>query len=306
MRSAPRGPHACAALSCERLLLAALRNGARGTVHSVFARVVNVLGDDRALWTLAARGLDDAPATVRIDVDAFDAAGVRVGDAVVASADLVRIGDRTAVTLGAATPWDARLPDYPVDTATLRGNVALLRAEAAAWTLRHSSTAPGVSAGIASTLLHAHGQRLGEALAHQDRDGARTHARALLGLGPGLTPAGDDFLLGVFAIVNLPRGPFERMKPVCGEIVTEAPSRTNAISLAALAAAARGRVRESIQALLCEMAGGRREAASQALARVLAIGATSGGDIVAGLLCALDAALQTPRTAAHAFAVLRG
>jgi hypothetical protein len=66
---------------------------------------------------------------------------------------------------------------------------------------------------------------------------------------------------------------------------------TNAISHAAVAAAARGEVRQSVARLLACMHGGDRQEICPALDDVLAIGSSSGTDIAWGVVCGLDVML---------------
>lgn len=125
--------------------------------------------------------------------------------------------------------------------------------------------------------------RLRASLLRADFGAARASAAAMIGLGPGLTPSGDDFLVGLFATLNIALSPCYPLRAICGEVVAFARSSTNAISVAALANAARGRVRESIGALARELIDGTPAGLGDALDRVLAIGATSGAEIAAGL-----------------------
>jgi len=259
----------------ERLLDAWRREGFKGTVHSVFDRVVNLADESGALVSLAARSLYNAPNTLIVDAPSFNAFALRAGmDSATRGAMICVEECRLAVGFDAAAAWRAWLPDHPNDETRLRANLAAVRAELRADT---------------STLLAAPAAAIARAVRQDDREGLRAHARAVLGLGPGLTPSGDDFLVGLFAVLNLAHGPRMHWRDLCSEVVAEASSRTHAISLAALHEAARGRVRESISHLLRELVGGQRAGVAGALARVLAIGATSGRDIVAGIVCAMTA-----------------
>ena len=155
---------------------------------------------------------------------------------------------------------------------------------------------PGFGAAMATVLAERTGT-LCAALCRGDADAACEHGKRVVGLGPGLTPSGDDFLVGLFAVLHLPGSPCERFRAICAEIVDQTSSGTNAISAAALRAAAAGRVRQSIGAFIHELMHGRREGLLAALARVLAIGSTSGSDIVAGIVSGLEINLQVGEVA---------
>ncbi len=262
-----------------------------GRVHSVFERVVNVdIGDGRLL-TLANRDADDAPDTVVVDVATWRAPHLAAGTEVDLAPDAIRLGHRIVVTLASARPWSARLPPYPDDDATVRANLPLAREHLE----RHGSgigLTRSITAAVPSTLeqaLVAAFQRatreLCAALARNAVPPAIDEAIGrLIGLGPGLTPAGDDFLLGLLTALNIPGSPRADLRYIGAAAVACAARRTNRISLAALHHAANGRVRDRIvhlcRTLMYDSAGTMRAA----LDGVLRIGASSGTDISLGLL----------------------
>jgi len=120
-------------------------------------------------------------------------------------------------------------------------------------------------------------------------------AQRLLGLGPGLTPSGDDFLVGVFAVMNLRGGPLHACQGVCQEIMRPASRLTNEISLAALKQAANGRVRDCIVELIDALAYGTPEQLIPRIDAVLRIGSSSGTDIAMGIYAGLELSCQYKR-----------
>ena len=289
--------HAMHALSIDAALLPKLREPRfRGVVHSVFERVVNVEGADGALFTIASRDLDDAPDSLVVDTAGFGATGIAQGDRVDITASAIAIAMRIGIRLDRAKSWHAALPAYPADDSTLRGNLAIVRRQIG----RPSLGAQASTGGAPSTLacatvatLERQADLLCAALCRGDLAAASAHGRAMIGMGPGLTPSGDDFLVGLFAVLQLPGNPAYCREDFCVAAIADIERRTNAISAAALKAAARGRVRESIQSLLGELMAGTREGVTTALAPVLAIGSTSGADIVAGIVAGFEVTLPS-------------
>jgi hypothetical protein len=104
-------------------------------------------------------------------------------------------------------------------------------------------------------------------------------AAMLIGLGPGLTPSGDDFLGGVMLALHhvhrqtQARGLWRWLEPRL--------ARTSAISAAHLAAAAAGEGHEALHAALQHLFQ-RRPGWPEALERLDAIGHSSGWDALAG------------------------
>jgi len=112
-------------------------------------------------------------------------------------------------------------------------------------------------------------------------DRVRGAAANLSGLGGGVTPAGDDFLLGaVHALwITCPR---DRVRELATGVVAAAGPRTNAVSLAWLRAAARGEAANEWHALFEAVLAGRP---IDQVARVLIRhGHTSGADALAGFV----------------------
>ena len=285
----PRGLDAVGARSADAALLDRLpAAGWQGRVHSVFARTINIETALGELVTLAGPGCDDAPDTVVLDAPGFTACGVAAGDPVTAMPARIAIAGRLTVNLRAAKRWREELP-RTVDLQCLRANLPFMQAHlAAAGTtgglLAPASAADAWSAEV-SRMLAAGMAQVRLALLRGDEDAFREHAVSLIGLGPGLTPSGDDFLVGLFAALHAGSAGAPPLAPLFASIVAAGAGRTNAIGLAALRHAAAGRVRASIADLLQQLCLGSPDSLAAPLQRVLAIGSTSGTDIAAGIVC---------------------
>ncbi len=107
----------------------------------------------------------------------------------------------------------------------------------------------------------------------------------LIGLGPGLTPSGDDFLYGVIGTLHaVGRG--ETAARVAASVLPQAAASTNLISLANLRCAAAGQVSavfaDAIAALTHAGHG-----LTEVLDRIAGVGHSSGWDSLAGVALAL-------------------
>jgi hypothetical protein len=112
-----------------------------------------------------------------------------------------------------------------------------------------------------------------------------------LGLGGGLTPAGDDFLAGIltmfFILRNQRDARAESLESFGNRIVSEASGRTNVISNAFIKAAQFGEVNDPLRPILDLLLGGK-ETPLDLLQRLANTGHTSGFDGLAGGLLALN------------------
>jgi hypothetical protein len=197
------------------------------------------------------------------------------------------VGDGLRIALGRATVVDTTLPGaapMPPLTRCLDLPAAGPRAE--------GGLLPVVSALLAGRpapsdpLARLAGPalvRLAAATAALDPDDCASTARPLLGLGPGLTPAGDDLLVGWLAGVWTSGREGRRLVETVGPaLLAAAAKRTGAPSRAFLAAALDGQAAEP----LCAFARCPDEPRRAAL---LALGATSGADLLGGYLLARHA-----------------
>lgn len=134
---------------------------------------------------------------------------------------------------------------------------------------------------------------IGAALAVRDRDSAalEDHARALVGLGRGLTPSGDDFVGGLLFVLRGVPGlcPEAFVEGACSMVPNWA-DRTNAVSFAILGDHAAGHgnaIEHEIVSGLCEALPGT--GLRMAVERLVRIGHSSGWDYLAGMAAALSA-----------------
>jgi hypothetical protein len=106
--------------------------------------------------------------------------------------------------------------------------------------------------------------------------------RDLVGLGPGLTPSGDDFLIGALAMLDALEQ--TNMHAALGRAVVAAADRTSPLSASFLRAASAGHVGENLHTMVAAILTGDADASVTAAAR---IGHTSGWDALAGAVVTL-------------------
>ncbi|MFG2660851.1 DUF2877 domain-containing protein [Streptomyces sp. NPDC048425] len=130
---------------------------------------------------------------------------------------------------------------------------------------------------------------LRHALHADEASEVRRAARALVGLGPGLTPSGDDILCGALLASRAWGGPLTPL----AEAVTDASLRTPLLSAALLRHAVRGECVPQAHAFLRALSGDCD--LEPALRELLDVGHHSGGDLARGVLAVgLSRAGATP------------
>lgn len=128
-------------------------------------------------------------------------------------------------------------------------------------------------------------------LQQADLAACRDGAKQLGGVGPGLTPAGDDFLLGVMAALWLIWSA-ARARLFSQAIAAAAGPRTTPLSAAWLAAAAAGNLSSHWHQLLWALPLVQMDALQAAVDAMLSIGASSGADALAGFVWASQILVQ--------------
>jgi hypothetical protein len=194
------------------------------------------------------------------------------------------VGD---LAVSAAAWWNPR-PKLPsLHPALLPEGVRQLRNALYGEGVPHSAfTLPGLPAGPGGPLAALRG-----AVRRADLDAALRTATRLIGLGPGLTPAGDDVMAGTIAgLVLLGHPSADRF---AAGVYALAAGRTTELSRALLRHAACGRVSGEFAAVLHALVGERP--LMPAVAALLSTGATSGRALALGLSTAIDLVERTTR-----------
>lgn len=194
------------------------------------------------------------------------------------------VGD---LAVSAAAWWNPR-PRLPSQRpALLPEGVRQLRNALYGEGVPHSAfTLPGLPAGPGGPLAALRG-----AVRRADLDAALRTASRLIGLGPGLTPAGDDVMAGTVAgLVLLGHPSADRF---AAGVYALTSGRTTELSRALLRHAACGRVSGEFGGVLHALVGERP--LMPAVASLLSSGSTSGRALALGLSTAIDLVERTTR-----------
>jgi hypothetical protein len=271
-----------------------------GTIHSVFARALNLSGSGTWL-ALQSPGLPPVAHGIQVlwplrDLrDQFAEGGAwRWQDGQLSIA--LRDGGQVRVSTRHATTWHSPLRPGSADGKRIASSVLAVWRECGRFAAGRSVFWGDRSDHSAQPVLRARQalRALRRARAAQQIQHA---VRMLIGLGPGLTPAGDDAVIGWLAgMTLLPR---ERLRDeFAGEgqrAVAECLLRTTDVSRAHLEDALAGQFSQALSQFGNALANAAlgTDAVRAALFELARVGASSGLDAAAGLLTALAAATRT-------------
>jgi Protein of unknown function (DUF2877) len=271
-----------------------LHGGARGEVRAVFERSFYVWLD--AGWICAGpASLGAGPLNVLCDPWPADQLNLilQAGDAARVENGYLRAGS-ISIVLDAAQNWRPEPPRSWCRTSLARGLAAfsdalpaILPKDGLARLLRPERAAIIPTPVLASA--QAPTRYLANLIAAPGPNALTVDAERivpLIGLGPGLTPSGDDYLGGVLVALALTDRAAMRDR-LWHALQPHLAANTGDISRTHLAAAAEGFGSAAMHELLAAILTGDTKAVPDALAAVAVIGHTSGWDALAGAVSAL-------------------
>ncbi|PKM39089.1 MAG: hypothetical protein CVV04_12250 [Firmicutes bacterium HGW-Firmicutes-9] len=280
---------------CKRLLDLSLSRARSGTVHSVFDHAVNLEFGFRGLIGLIAEDKALTPYAVSVRTNApFARTGVRADMAAYLGEGMLVIPD-AQIEIDLSSPAHVELS---VDAIEIRHREApmtllLLIEQALKGADAEMSLAPLVTGGAENTytrFLAPRLKRLFYAVSLGAGEEAAQAAANCAGCGMGLTPSSDDLLSGYFTTLHLLFRAENRPedKAIISNMAQAAAEKTNRISgtflLHSGMALANTAICDLDRSIFTFM---DQAAANRAIARVLAIGSTSGADMLTGMALAL-------------------
>jgi hypothetical protein len=287
------------------------RDGRIGAVHSVYRGALNVL-TDHGMISFIPEGYERGPVNVNYDQSDLDLSSLRLrpGDYVGRYSATVKVGECLLMLLENAEVYEPEAKfSLPVrEPRIVRRNMQSART--AALKFGHLGGLGGLLRSLEEEGLSHSGEGLNvysknalprikellEAVRGADLSGIWRATRGLAGLGPGLTPSGDDLLSGYMLMMSLyakNTGRWEEMVARTNRaVLSGARGRTTALSEEYLSQAAQGRGNESATILCRELLTGEDGSIEQAVRNITMIGETSGTDTTLGMILGAGSFLE--------------
>ena len=275
------------------------------SVHSAFQSALNLrVSGETHLLTLIASSEGDLPQGIRLDApENFSFEEFRVGEPAVCRESILDFENSSlTIQLSGARTWKCDLTALKLDLTDLGASVAWTRVWEA---LNKRQRLKGSEIVAENLLLLSTSARVGLSgrvgKAMRDLlDATRRYdlsdlpaVNSLIGLGPGLTPSGDDLLVGYMAgLWCVVRNLNERTQFVSrlGKTIVDLSHKTNEVSRTYLYHAVQGQVSSRLANLaeaICR--GDNPEHLFETAETAMSVGHTSGMEAVTGLLMGLAA-----------------
>ncbi len=278
-----------------RAARAAVAPGRRGSVLAVFRRAFYVELDGGALACIGPAAMGGGPlnALARLP-DGLDwrAAGLVAGAPAHVGRGSLTIAGGFELALEPAVEWSPARPADGWSRETLAAGLAALRGAARGFDLADGLARLVVSDAPGGDILIERGRAGAAALrnwiAGDCTTQLSTNIRDLIGLGPGLTPSGDDLMGGAMIALHM-LGRADDAAALARWALPIARVGTGKISLALLSCAAEGEGAEALHRAIASSAAADGDAIAAAIAALDGIGHSSGWDALAGAVAAMSA-----------------
>lgn len=264
-----------------------------GRVEQVFSRAINLyLPTQQRLLTLLSQDYDNGPNSCRLALTHFDGL-FQYGESVRFYASGIAIGENTWIDTGSCQRWQPIKPELSAQ-----------RCRDIPWQQWHDEIHRQLQDNetlflwqgdnpfyrAMSTQLQQRRHTLIQAL-HRGKD-ITAAVINMIGLGIGLTPSADDYLVGLSSVLFISGHPMEIYKTDFLAALHKANKNTTLLSAITLETAFEQRYRESLYGLINHMINESTEFSIQAIANIKNIGSSSGCDMLYGMAdaCALSQA----------------
>ena len=254
-----------------------LANASHARILHVFDRSCNLIDESGEILSVVDPQIGNGPFNLVLETELRFSDYLDSESGVSIQGDRLSIGDLTIRT-GAAKLWNPS-PDWRTLHASREHIVSRLNQLQIPYDLNFPLPVWPMS-------------NLPKALAAADLSTARLTSSKLAGLGIGLTPSGDDFLMGAVHAVWIIH-PRNVAGELGGVIATVAAPLTTSLSAAWLRCASKGEAGELWHRFFDALAG-RIGDPRRVMEKILAVGETSGADALVGFVSTLTAWTEVP------------
>jgi hypothetical protein len=259
--------HSISALSLTPLAREWLAASRHPRILHVFDQACNLVNEHKGVLSIVTPEIGNGPFNLVLEEDVTLSKKLGIESPISVETGKISLGDLIIKTVGAKI-WNPR-PHWEMLHEKRDGIIGQL----ATWPiLNDPSSIPG-------PLLVA----LSSAVANADIDSSITSAKRLAGLGPGLTPAGDDFLMGAMYAAWIVH-PHEVAATLTRQMAIVASPLTTSLSAAWLMSAGRGEAGILWHAFFDSLISTDESRIQSSINKILDMGETSGADALAGFV----------------------
>jgi hypothetical protein len=279
-----------------------LEHGQKARILNVFESSINLVNSHSGVLSLVSSSIGPGPFSAVVEPvsktndGCFDFRDhIHAGSKVHATLERLAIDDLRIVNNNSRS-WDPRANWEDIKPGQIKQFLPILTNQILELAPVESLVAP-ILKGIYQAFHHqkaaAAWEQLSNGIKCTDQPKFNEGAVNLAGLGPGLTPAGDDFLMGI--IYSLwANGEFKSRKSMIKKIIQLAGKRTTTLSRAWLEAAGCGEAADPWHDLVRGIIRDDLTLVEETIKDILDIGSSSGADALAGFVANSTLLTQLP------------
>ncbi len=265
-----------------------------GKVEQVFNKAINI-SIDNSLFTLLSSPLDNAPNSCRLLNKDFSLLDIKSGDSFYLLDKDIAIGECYLLSFSLCKQWQKPIIEFIPEKIEKKDYQLFLRNQLKTLDLILNSNESSLFNYQGDNVFYLSSSEklkqlrlsLIKSLEKQEHQNLVSIINQFIGLGIGLTPSGDDYLVGLMAFLLLKNHPAYSFYPEFYQGITQSKERTTPISAITLEKALGHEYRENMHQLIQSLVDAKEtEIYSQFLA-ILNIGSSSGSDMLFGIRDAL-------------------
>ena len=248
-----------------------------GEVHSIFSKAFNIRTEEDELISIVAAEKLNGPHRIllKLPEDDFISFGIKRGTKTVRTAQEISIDNGNfLISLEKAKRWSSQVEiKKEISAGKIGDAIFYLKIFLA-----------GEKKNRISQELEVRTQKLIKSIEEENSPKISKNVKRLIGFGEGLTPSGDDFLVGLVTSLHfLDNSESQHLLQKIKRIINLEKERTTFLSGKFLEYACQGKFSETILSLMKTIFSEDREEVEEATKRCLDFGATSGRDTILGV-----------------------
>ena len=263
------------ALSLTPDVNAWLANSRHPRILHIFDHACNLINERREVLSIVTLQIGNGPFNLVIEADVLFSDHLNLESPISNSPNLLNLGDLTIYT-GNTELWSPR-PDWEI-LHVRRDDVFVLLSKLPV--INYESPVSLRSVQFSNSLA--------SALANADLPASLNATQKLAGLGIGLTPSGDDFIMGAILAAWIIH-PADIARVLAEEITNTAAPLTTSLSAAWLKSAGKGEAGVLWHNFFNNLISANQIAIQESMDKILSVGKTSGVDALSGFISSFAA-----------------
>ncbi len=266
-----------------------------GEIEQVFNKAINIRINNQ-LYTLLGSQLDNAPNSCRLLNKDFALLNINSGDDFHISNGKISIGERYWLSFSLCKTWRQPVIAFTYDNTNNKNYQSFLLKQVTGLDLILSEAKGSLFNYQGDNLFYSASaeklnqlrRNLMDVLKNQQYQNLADIVRQFVGLGIGLTPSGDDYLVGLIAFLLLRNHPFNEVHPGFYQGIMQGIDKTTPVSAITLEKALVHEYRENMCQLIQSLVDADETNIHLQFLNILNIGSSSGSDMLFGIRDALS------------------